>query len=144
MVIIIMMISAVYELLMAHCMQFSSIQSLDRLGHCRDMRNHSAETLFQSFLQKALVSSCDIGRDVNSLMSSIQHFLCQSQCCPPSKVPWRMVLERLDSMWHAQTLHVSVSWQLPEEAPVDPQGSWSCSTPSHWCCAPCRRCGEIS
>ena len=27
-------------------------------------------------------------------------------------------------------------WQLPEEVPVDPQGSWSCSAPSHWSSAP--------
>ena len=36
-----------------------------------------------------------MGRDVSSLMLSIQHFLCWPRCCPPSKVPWRMVLERL-------------------------------------------------
>ena len=29
------------------------------------------------------------------LMLSIHHFLYQSQCHPPSKAPWRMVLERL-------------------------------------------------
>ena len=46
--------------------------------------------------------------------------------------------------WHARTVHVSVSLQLPEEVPVDPQGSWSCSTPSRWSCTPSRRCGEVS
>ena len=35
-------------------------------------------------------------RDVRSLMFSIQHFLCRSPHCPPSKVPRRMVLERLN------------------------------------------------
>ena len=36
------------------------------------------------------------------------------------------------------------SWQLQEEVPVDQQGSWSCSAPSHWSCVPSRRCGEVS
>ena len=35
-------------------------------------------------------------------------------------------------VWFAQTMQVSVSWQLPEEVPVDPQGSGSCSVPSLW------------
>ena len=34
-------------------------------------------------------------------------------------------------MWHAWTMQVSISWQLPEQVPVDPLGSWSCSTPTH-------------
>ena len=54
---------------------FSSVQSLDRLGLQGDMRDDSAEMLFQSFLQEALVSSYGMGRDVHSLMS-VQHFLC--------------------------------------------------------------------
>ena len=40
----------------------SSVQSPDRLRHRGDMRNDSAEMLFQSFLQKALVSSSGIGQ----------------------------------------------------------------------------------
>ena len=32
------------------------------------MRDYSAEILFQSFLQEALVSSSGMGRDVHSLM----------------------------------------------------------------------------
>ena len=35
-------------------------------------------------------------------------------------------------------------WQLPEEVPVDPQGSWSRPTPSCWSCTPNGRCGEVS
>ena len=46
------------------------------------------------------------------------------------------------AMWHAQTMQVSISWHLPEEAPVDPQGSLSCSAPSCGSCAP-RRYGEV-
>ena len=49
------------------CTQFSSVQSLDQLGHHGDMRNDSAEILFQSFLQKALVSSSGMGRDVKKV-----------------------------------------------------------------------------
>ena len=37
-------------------------------------------------------------------------------------------------VWHAQTTKVSVSLQLPDEVPVDPQGSRSCSAPSRWAC----------
>ena len=44
--------------------QFSSVQSLDRLGRWGDTRDDSAEILFRSFLQEALVSSSGMGRDV--------------------------------------------------------------------------------
>ena len=37
-------------------------------------------------------------------------------------------------VWHAWTMQVSVSWQLPEEVPVDPKRSWSCSAPCRWSC----------
>ena len=54
----------------------------------RRTRGHdSAETLPQSFLQEAIVNSSGTGRDVHSLVLSIQHFLCQPRCRPPSKVP---------------------------------------------------------
>ena len=66
--------------------EFSSVQFLDQLGHQGYMRDNSAETLFHSFLQEALVSSSGMGRDIHSLMLSIQHFLYQPQRHPPSKV----------------------------------------------------------
>ena len=47
------------------------------------------------FLQEALASSSCMGRNTHSLMLSIQHFLCRPRRCPPSEMPWRMVLERL-------------------------------------------------
>ena len=50
---------------------FSLVQSLDRFGHHGDMRDDSAEILFRSFLQEALVGSSGLGRDVHSLMLSI-------------------------------------------------------------------------
>ena len=51
------------------------------------MTDDSAEILLQSFLQEATVSSSGMGQDVHSLTLSIQHFLCQPQHRPPSKVP---------------------------------------------------------
>ena len=45
-------------------------------------------------------------------------------------------------VWHARTIPVLVSWQMPEEVPVDPHGSCSWYAPSRWFCAP--RCGEVS
>ena len=68
-------------------LRISSVQSLDRSGRHGDMKDSSAETLFQSFLQKALGSSSGVGMDSHSLMLSIQHFLCRPRRRPPSKVP---------------------------------------------------------
>ena len=59
------------------------------------MTDDSTGILFQSFLQKALVSCSGMGRDVHSLMLSIYHFLCQPQHCSSSKAPRRMILMRL-------------------------------------------------
>ena len=67
--------------------RLSSLQSLDRLGHWGNMRDDSAEILFQSFLKEAFVSSSGLGRNVHSLTFSVQRFLCQPRCRPPSKVP---------------------------------------------------------
>ena len=59
------------------------------------MRDDSAEVLFQSVLQEALVSCSGLGKDVHSLMLSIQHFLGRPQRRPPSiKVLRRMVENR--------------------------------------------------
>ena len=73
----------------------SSVLSLGRFGRREDIRDYSAEILFQSFLQEAMVSSSGIGRDVHSLMLTIQPFLCRPHHHPPSEMPSRMVLERL-------------------------------------------------
>ena len=69
--------------------QFSSVQfnPLTNWVIREDMRDDSAEILFQSFLWEALVSSSGMGRDVHTLMLSIQHLLCQPQRCPSSTVP---------------------------------------------------------
>ena len=55
----------------------------------------SAEIYFQSFLQKTIVSNSGMGKEVHFLMLSVQHFLCRPWRRPPSKVPRRMVLEKL-------------------------------------------------
>ena len=76
---------------------FSSVQSLDRFGFRgtrRTIQQISSSSFFFS-LQDAFVSSSGMDGDVHSLMMSIQHFLCRPRCRPPSKLPWRLVLERL-------------------------------------------------
>ena len=68
----------------------SSVQSLDQLGRGGgggDMRDDRAEILFRSFLQEAAVISSGMGRDVHSLMLSIQHFLCRPRPRSLSKLP---------------------------------------------------------
>ena len=47
-------------------------------------------------------------------------------------------------VWHAWTMQVSVSSQLPEEVPVHLHGSWSRSSLRRWSCAPNRKYEEIS
>ena len=100
------------------------VLSLDQLGCRGDVMDDSAETR-QSVLQEALVSSSGMGRDVHSLMLSIQLFFYWPQHHPLYKVPWRMVLDRLSE---CVTCPYHVSWQMPEEVPVDPQASLSCSS----------------
>ena len=67
--------------------QFSSVRTLDRFGRQEDVKDDSADILFQPFLQEALLSSCGIFRDVHSFTLSIQHSLCRPRRCPPSKEP---------------------------------------------------------
>ena len=110
-------------------MQVSSVQSLEQMGRRGDIRDDSAEILFQSFLRETFVSSSGIGRSVHSLMLSIQHFLCRPRRRSPSKVPRRMFCGGCHGVWHARTMQIFLSSQLPEEVLVDPQGSWSCSAP---------------
>ena len=79
------------------CAQFSSVQfnpSTDRVVG-GTLQTIWLEILFESFQQEAIVSSSGMGRNVHSSVFSIQHFLCCPRRFPPSKVPWRTVLERL-------------------------------------------------
>ena len=55
------------------------IQFLDRFIYRRDLRDGSAEIMFQSFLWKAIVSSSGVDTDVHALMLSIQHLLCRPE-----------------------------------------------------------------
>ena len=48
--------------------QLNLVKALDRLGRLGDMRDDSAEVIFQSFLQEALVSSSGTGTAVHSLV----------------------------------------------------------------------------
>ena len=94
------------------CWMFSSVQFSPmtnwEVGGGVNKRDDSPEILFQSFMQEALVRNSGVGRNVHSLMLSIQHFLCQPRRRPPSKVPWRMIVsERL--LWRvACPNHASV------------------------------------
>ena len=85
-----------------------------------------------------------MGRDVHSAMLSMQHFIAEHGITHPPRCPEGWFWRGCRGMSLAWTMQVMVSWQLPEKVPVDPQGSWSCSTPSHWSCTPSRRRGEVS
>ena len=60
--------------------------------------NDSAQILFQSCLQEAIVSSSGMGQDIHSIVLSIQHFL--------SKAPWRMVFKRHVTCPNHATFHL--------------------------------------
>ena len=78
--------------------QFSSAQSFHRLRCRRDLRDDSAETLFQSFLREAPLSSSGVGRDVHSLEEMLdgQH-------------------QRVDIPAHARTAHKGLLQKRLEE-----------------------------
>ena len=79
----------------------TTIQSLKWMGLRESTKwgggegRDSAEIVFQTFMQKAIASSSGTSMDVHSLMVSTQHFLCRPRRRPPSKIPWRMVWERV-------------------------------------------------
>ena len=88
-----------------------SVQSLDRLGHRGDMRDDSVETLFQSFPQKARVSSSGMGRDVHSLIypssiSSSDHSIAHPPRCFEGRF-WRVRC----GVWH-QVYEVWCIWYV--------------------------------
>ena len=102
----------------------SSVQSPDRLGHREDMRDNSAEILFWSFLQGGHYEQFWHGQGCP--LFGVVH--------PAFPLPTTLSLtlqgalkdEREEAFMACnmlQTMQVSVSWQLPEEVPVDPQGS---------------------
>ena len=120
--------------------RFSSIWSLDWFGRRRDMMDDSEEILFQSFLWEATVSRSGMGRNVHSLTLSLQRFLCRPRRRPLSKVPWRMILERLSWQvtcptywyWHVVIIGYldSVVLALDFACVFKPLSVWnSCLTP---------------
>ena len=121
--------------------QFSSVPWLIRSWEGHDRR--FSRDLLPVFLQKATVRSSGKGRDVHPLMLSIQHFLCQPWCCPPSKVPWRMGFEKL--LWpatcpnHANFCLLTVA----RRGSFGPTRKMILLRISHWSCAPSRRCREV-
>ena len=62
------------------------------------------------------------GRNIQSLMLSILHFLCQHGITHPPRCPEGWFWRGSRGTWHAQTMLVSIPWQLPEGVPVSPQG----------------------
>ena len=118
-------------------MRWSTVQSLSLLGHQADMMDDPAGILFQSILQEAIVSSSSMARMSTHCLSSTS-----------SADQGSIHLPRLQDdfgdwgccgTWHAAwIMWVSISWHLPEEVPVGPQRSGSCSTP-RCSCAPNRR-----
>ena len=108
------------------------------------MRENSEEILYRSFLLRLLwaimawTGTSTLWRCPSSI-SIADYGVAHSPRCPDGWF-WR----GCHSVWHARTRQVSVSWQLPEEAPVHPQGSWSYSASSRWSCVPRRKCGEVS
>ena len=75
------------------------------------------------FCRRPLWAVSGTGRDVHSLILSIQHFLCRPWHCPTSNVPWRMVLEMLSwrvtclnhASFHLLTVARRASCGLPRE-----------------------------
>ena len=79
-----------------------------------------------------------------SLVLSIQQFYADRSVAQPPRCPEGWFWRGCRGVWHARTTRVSLSRQFPEEVPVDPQGSWSCSATSRWSYAPSRKRGEVS
>ena len=83
------------------------------------------------------MDSSGVGRDVHSLMLSIQHFLCQ-----PRRRPFREAV---------MARNMPESCKFPSLDSCQDRFLWthkevdlSCSAPSGWSYAPRRRCGDVS
>ena len=111
--------------------QLSSFQSLDRLGHrgtrgtirqrsCSSLLCRRPLCVVLGWADKPTLWCCP------SSIFSADHGVAHPPRCPEGWF-WR----GCHDVWHARTMQVSVSWQLPEEVPVDPQGSWSYPAPSN-------------
>ena len=108
----------------------SSINFLDQLSCQRDMGDNSAEILFLTFLQEALVSSSGMGRDVHSLMLSIQHSSADHGVVHPPRC--------LEGWFWRGCCDIPEPCKFPS---LD--SCQSGSTPSRWSCAPSTKCREV-
>ena len=120
--------------------RFSPLTGLIVGGTWGTIRQRSSSSLFYRRPLRAVLAWTRVSTPwyCPSSISSANHGITHPPRCPE----W-WFFRGIRGMWHAQTMQVSISWQLPEEVPVDPQGSWSCSAPSHWSCDPSRRCRRV-
>ena len=85
---------------------WNSVQSLDRLGRLENMRDYSAQTLFQSCMKEALVSSSSIGRYFHSLMLCIQISSADHDVAHLPRCPEEWFWRGYHGVWHARTIQV--------------------------------------
>ena len=94
------------------------------LGRLGNMRDDSAEIVFQCFLQEALVGSSGLGQGSPLFNAVHPAFPLPTTASPilqgALKDGFREAVVACDM---PQTMQVSVFRQLLEEVPVDPQGS---------------------
>ena len=110
-------------------------------GEGGGMRDDSAEILFHIFF-----SRMPLWAAVLAWVGRSNLWFCPS-CISSVDLGVALPLRSLErwswrgrrGVGHARIMHVSLSWQLPEEVPVDPQGNWSCPAPSCWSYDPSRR-----
>ena len=78
------------------------------------------------------------------LFDGVKHFLYKPWHCPPSDMPWRMVLERVS--WHVTCPNHANFRPLivARRCSCGPTRKLSCSAPTHWYCASSKRYKELS
>ena len=109
--------------------QFSSVQSLDRMGRLGawgTIQQRSSSSLFCRGPFWAVLAWAGMSTlwccptSISSADQGVAH-------SPRSPEGW--FWRGFRGVWHAWTMQVSVSWQLPENVPVDPQVRRSCPAP---------------
>ena len=56
-------------------------------GSSEGHEDDSAESLFQTFLREAILSTSGVGKDVHYLMLPVRHFFCRPRRRPSFKLP---------------------------------------------------------
>ena len=109
--------------------QFSSLTNWVVGGTCGMIWQRSSSSLFYRRSSWAVLAQAGMTtlRCCPSSIPSAGHVVAH----PPSW-PEEWFWRGCHGVWHAKTMQVSISWHLPEQVPMDPQGSWSCSAPSRW------------